>query len=506
MMIHSKVTDAIKTETDMLAVFAFAGKTDGAIEFSDEAKRVDTALGGMLAEVALAEKFTAKKNTLLLIHTHGKIPAKRVLITGAGHLKALTVSDWQTITASVVRRAKAIAAAAFALAIPRSILDGLGDQHAAWGAAVGLMLGDYTFLKHKNEETRNKEPSITDVLLLVHPSRLSAVARGVARGTIESRAVIFARDLVNEPPSVTTPTYLAEAAKAIARGSSHISCQVFGTSQIEKMGMGGLLGIARGSAEEPKFIHMTYRGSGRKTIALIGKGITFDTGGLSIKSSSGMETMKLDMAGAAAILGVFRVLAELKPNVNVVGLIAATENMPGSRAIKPGDVVRAMNGKTIEILNTDAEGRVILADALSYAAIRVKPDIVIDLATLTGACVVALGEDIAGLFSNTAELTKTIIEASRRSGEKIWELPLERGYRDMIKSAVADVKNSTKTRWAGAITAALFLSEFVPENLSWGHIDIAGPAFAEKGTPLTQTGGTGFGVLTILSLLPSVSP
>jgi leucyl aminopeptidase len=264
--------------------------------------------------------------------------------------------------------------------------------------------------------------------------------------------------------------------------------------------MGGLLGIARGSAEEPKFIHLTYSGGG-KTVALIGKGITFDTGGLSIKSAKGMETMKRDMAGAAAILGVFRVLAELKPNVNVVGLIAATENMPGSRAIKPGDIVRAMNGKTIEILNTDAEGRVILADALSYAAEKIKPNAVVDLATLTGACVVALGEEIAGLFSNNVALSTKLKDAAVKSGERVWELPLASEYRDMMKSTVADVANATATRYAGAITAALFLSEFVPETLPWAHLDIAGPAYAEKRTAMSAVGGTGFGVRTILTYL-----
>jgi leucyl aminopeptidase len=250
---------------------------------------------------------------------------------------------------------------------------------------------------------------------------------------------------------------------------------------------------------------MTYKGTGKKTIALVGKGITFDTGGLSLKPSQSMETMKLDMAGAATILGIFSVLHILKPKVNIVGILCATENMPGPKAVKPGDVVTIMNGKTVEILNTDAEGRMVLSDGLSYAVEKIKPDVIIDIATLTGACMVALGEDVAGLFSNNKELARTLLAHAEASGEKLWELPLVSGYKESLKSTVADLKNISNSKYGGAITAALFLQEFVPDSVPWAHLDIAGPSFAEKNTLLTPYGGTGYSVITLLSYLLSVS-
>jgi leucyl aminopeptidase len=265
--------------------------------------------------------------------------------------------------------------------------------------------------------------------------------------------------------------------------------------------MGGLLGIAKGSDEDPKFIRLAYKGTGKKTIVLVGKGITFDSGGLSLKPDSGMETMKMDMAGAATVLGIFSALKTVKPAVNVVGLIAACENMPSGKAIKPGDVVTALNGKTIEIINTDAEGRVILADALSYASQFEKPDALIDLATLTGACMVALGEEIAGLFSNDKELAETLKTSAQKTGERVWEMPLVPEYRELIKGKVGDIKNSAGKKYGGAITAALFLENFVDPKIHWAHIDIAGPAFEEKGKPLTPYGGTGFGVRMLLDFI-----
>lgn len=479
----AKPTDVIKTEADLLVVFAG----------SDEAKRVDGALGGMLMEVAAEENFEAKQGNLLLIHTHGKIPAKRVVLVGLGKSSELTVADIQTIGAKIGRKAKEASAKTLAISLPKEL--------QAQAIVEGLILGTYTFSKHKSEEFRRKEKHIEEVILLTRPPKLNAVAAGISRGETVSHAVLFARDLVNEPPSVTTPTHLADVAKTLAKHQPLVSCEVFGKGEMEQMGMGGILGIARGSDEEPKFIKLIYKGGGRKTIALVGKGVTFDTGGLSLKPSQGLEIMKLDMAGGAAILGVFKVLPLLKLEINVVGLISATENMPSGKAIKPGDVVTAMNGKTIEILNTDAEGRVVLADALSYAVEKVKPDVIIDLATLTGACIVALGEEIAGLFANDAKLAAVLKDAAKASGERVWELPLAAEYKETFKGTVADIKNISGKKYGGAINGALFLQEFVPDTIPWAHLDIAGPAFAEKDAPLTPKGGTGFGVRLLLQYL-----
>ncbi|MFZ5845256.1 MAG: leucyl aminopeptidase [Patescibacteria group bacterium] len=504
MKFQAKATEVTKIEADILAVFALPGKErDRRFILTEEAKKVDRALSGMLTEVATTEEFEAKPAKLLLIHTHSKLPAKRVLLVGLGEPSKLAMFDWQTTTARIGRECKAVKAKRLAVAIPEEVLSALGTPEAAQGLVVGVALGTYVFLKHKAEAEQKKEKPLEEVYLLTAAGKLNSVSAGLELGQVVSRAVAFSRDLVNEPPSTTTPSYLGEVARAVSQGSRVISCEVLGPEQMKKLGMEAILGIARGSDEEPRFIKLAYKGGGRKTVCLVGKGITFDTGGLSLKPSEGMQTMKLDMAGAAAILAIFQALRELKPKLNVVGLIAATENMPGGRAIKPGDIVRALNGKTIEILNTDAEGRVILSDALSYAAERVKPDVLIDLATLTGACMVALGEEIAGIFGTDVKLVGQLKEAARASGERLWELPLAADYQETLKSTVADLKNITGSKYGGAITAALFLKEFVPEGIPWVHLDIAGPAFAEKDAPLTPKGGTGFGVRTILHYLLS---
>ncbi|MDO8451522.1 MAG: leucyl aminopeptidase [bacterium] len=497
MTISVKPIAGTKIDADVLAVCILketnwrAGK-----EFLD----LDRAIGGILTSVVDAEGFEPEHGKTLLLHTHGKIPARRILLVGLGDSKELTVYLWQTALATIGRAAQDVRASTLAISVPG---DGLPFEPAtAFQAAVeGIFLGTYTFKKHKKPVRTDSQ--IVQTVFLTSAPRLDAASRGVTRGEHIAKAVMFARDLVNEPPSVTTPTHLAHVAQSIAKGKKEFSCEVVGVSEIKKFGMGGLLGIARGSDEEPRFIKLVYKGGGRKTIVLVGKGITFDTGGLSLKPSSGMETMKLDMAGAAAVFGVFHALTMLTPKVNVVGLVAATENMPSGRAIKPGDIVRAMNGKTIEILNTDAEGRVILADALSYAVEKVKPDVIIDLATLTGACMVALGEEVTGLFSNNPELSSALKQSGEGTGERVWELPLVKEYQDSLKSTVADLKNITGGKYGGAITAALFLREFVPDSVPWAHLDIAGPAFAEKDTPLTPKGGTGFGVRMLLEYLRS---
>ncbi|MBI5448760.1 leucyl aminopeptidase [Candidatus Gottesmanbacteria bacterium] len=491
-----KPTDSTKIATDMIVVFA----GDSAV-FSHEASVIDQVLHGDLADVSRAEGFDGNRGSTQLVYTHGGIAAPRVLLVGLGKANECTMVHLLEQAAVIGRKAKKIHAKRIAIAMPFDLLNTFSIQVLAQGMVEGLSLGTYEFNRHKSKETQEKEHHIDDVVLLVPAGKLDAAAYGKDMGEIVSRAVVFARDLVNEPPSYTTPTHLGNVAKSLAKGRSEMTCDVLGKSDMETLGMGGILGIARGSDEEPKFIKLSYRGSGRKTLCLVGKGITFDTGGLSLKPSDSMETMKLDMAGAAVILGIFSVLPLLKPKATIVGLISATENMPGSSAIKPGDVVSAMNGKTIEILNTDAEGRVVLADALSYAVEKVKPDALVDLATLTGACMVALGEDIAGLFANTPALCDALKKSAGQAGERVWELPLACEYKEILKSTVADIKNISGKRYGGAINGALFLQEFVPDTVPWAHLDIAGPAFAEKEAPLTPKGGTGFGVRMLINWL-----
>jgi leucyl aminopeptidase len=503
MNITVKITDLAKVETDVLVVFAWSGKKEGEFILSQEAHKVDDAMGGFLLEVLQKEGFTgAGKNWML--HTQGRIAAAKVIVVGVGDLQKLTVSLFMQAIAGVSRRVKESKSTRMAIAVSTDVANSLGFEQVGKAIAEAVVLGTYTFTRHKTVGV-DKLTAIEESIVLTTANKLNAITTGVILGKSVAEAVGFVRHLVNEPPSDSTPTQLAEVAKTLVKGQKTMSCEVFGQADMKKMGMGGILGIARGSDEEPKFIKLTYKGGGRKTVALIGKGITFDSGGLSIKPAQSMETMKLDMAGAAAILGVFKALGELNLKVNVVGLISATENMLGPKAVKPGDIVTAMNGKTIEILNTDAEGRVVLSDALSYAVSKVKPDVMIDLATLTGACVVALGEDIAGLFASHDELAQDLLKAASVSGEALWQLPLAQEYKDMMKSSVADVKNIGGGRWGGAITAALFLQEFTDPSIPWAHMDIAGPAFAERDQPMTPVGGTGYGVRMLLSYLGSLA-
>lgn len=498
-----KPAEVTKIAADLVAVFAVAGKSDSFV-MTSEAGLVDKALNGMLIEVGSTESFEGKIAETVQIHSHGQIPAKRILLVGLGKISELKTTDLQKAAAVIARLSKKVSAKKVAIAAPVELLEKFGPEKLGEGLVEGFELGAYSFIKHKSAECQKKEKIIDEVTILVSPNKLTSVDNGITRGQIISSAVTYARNLVNEPPSVTTPSYLAEEAKALVKGQQLFSCEVLGKSDMQKLGMNALLAIARGSDEEPKFIKLDYRGGGTKTICLVGKGITFDTGGLSLKPGEHMETMKLDMAGAAAILAIFKALSAFKPKINVVGLISASENMPGPHAIKPGDIVKAMNGKSIEILNTDAEGRVVLSDALAYAGLKVKPDMLIDLATLTGACMVALGEDVAGIFTNDKSLGEALKTSAEKSGEKIWELPLVAEYKELLKSPVADVKNISKSHYGGAITAALFLQEFVPAKTPWAHLDIAGPAFAEKDSALSPAGGTGYGVRLVLDWLLSL--
>ena len=319
------------------------------------------------------------------------------------------------------------------------------------------------------------------------------------RGKVLAEAAILARDMINEPANVMTPTRIAEIAQQVAQEGG-LGIKVLERAQMEELGMGALLGVARGSDQPPKFIVLEYSGdpgTPSNNIGLVGKGITFDTGGISIKPAAGMEDMKGDMAGAASVVGAMQAISQLKPTINVTGIIAATENMPGGSAQRPGDVVRSMSGKTIEVINTDAEGRLVLADALIYAR-QMGITRLVDIATLTGAMVVALGHACSGVMGNDQELIDQTIKAGQSTGERIWQLPMYDDYKDQIKSNVADIKN-TGGRAAGSITAAQFLAEFA-ETTPWAHLDIAGTYFSDKDKGYLVKGGTGVPTRTLVNL------
>ena len=437
---------------------------------------------GDLSDVAKENNVAGKEREVLVAYpVRGP---KRVIAVGLGRKDRFTTEKLRRAAAAAARQARLLGLSQMSVELPA----GQASENAQ-AAVEGLLLALYEYKRFKSRD--NKPLKLSSI-------RVDGPPDAVRRGEAYARATWVARDLVNEPPSDCTPRRLAEAARAVAKNG--ITIKVFDEKQIAKMKMGGLEGVARGSTQPPRFVHLQYKAPrATRTVAVVGKGITFDSGGLCIKPADGMLWMKDDMSGAAAVVGIFSALAELKPRVNVHGIFAATENMPGGSAYKTGDVLRARNGKTMEIINTDAEGRLILADALSYAS-ELKPDEIIDMATLTGACVVALGPDISAVFTKDEKLRTRLLEAGRKEGEKLWPMPLEDDYMDLIRSHIADMKNSGG-RWAGAITAALFLREFVAEGIAWAHVDIAGPALVESEKPYRPAGGTGVMVRTILRYL-----
>lgn len=493
-------TPNAKNMADTIVIFAWKDTEKSDVVYSKKLTNLDDSIGNIVIEIANTEDFDAAVGKTFVVHTHGKIAARKVIVAGLGITSDVTVATLQKSGAAIARRLQDGKAVHALLYLDSSPVRSVTNDTVVQSVAEGLHLGSYKFIQHKTVG-KDKEHSVVSCLLITEKEQDEIAAAALERAGIIASAVSYTRDLVNEPPSVTTPSYLASRAKEIVEGSDDMTCEVFGKSDLKKMKMGGILGIASGTEVEPKFIKLEYHGGGDKTIALIGKGITFDTGGLSLKPAASMETMKLDMAGAAAVLGVFSAIHAFHPKINIVGLISATENMPGPNAVKPGDIVTAMNGKTIEILNTDAEGRVVLADALSYAVSVVKPDVMIDMATLTGACVIALGEEVTGLFANSQPLADALLGAAKASGESLWQMPLVEDYRDQIKSNIADVKNIGAGRWGGAITAAMFLQEFTSKDIPWAHLDIAGPAFAEKDMVISPYGGTGHGVRLLLSYI-----
>ena len=452
-------------------------------------------------EGAQLDGYKGKELETFIYRPKDQLPAERVILLGLGKRAEYTADVLRRASAKVLRAAESLNLTQISVRAPQ-IAKSTSAQLAEYQAfAEGLYLGMYRFDKHKSPAPDAPKPVQDVVLWAPKPSR--AIADALKKGEIYSQATLLARDLINEPPSRMNPARLAEEAEKIHKTS--VSVKVYETKDLEKMGMGGILGVGAGGAVPPRLVEIIYKPSGKakKVVALVGKGITFDSGGLSLKPAQSMETMKDDMSGAAAVLGVMSALAELKPKVEVRGYLAIAENMPGGRAQKPGDVLKAFNGKTIEVLNTDAEGRLVLSDALSYACSK-NPDVVIDIATLTGACVVALGHRVSAIMTNTPKLFAAIRDAGEIAGEKFWELPLEKEYQGDVKSKIADVQNIGKRRGeAGTIIGGLFLQEFVDAR-PWAHIDIAGPSWSDSDQPYCPTGGTGHPVRTLLHYLENL--
>jgi leucyl aminopeptidase len=488
---------SIREVTGDVLVVGAARKT-GETLLSPAAISVDKLLDGLIAECSTNGEFKGGLGELLTVHPQGRVAVKRVIVVGLGKQEEVSTQSLRRASAISTRYAQNTGAHTVTLALQWNSA-ALDSTRSIEAQVEGAILGQYTFRKYQRKEQDGKNSGIAQLSILAEGVEITTAEQALKRGRTLAEATNFARDMVNEPPSVLTPSEMANRAQAMAKQFG-LECEIFDKERITALQMGGLLAVSQGSAEPPKFIILRYRGapqSDAKGLALVGKGITFDSGGISIKSAAGMEEMKTDMGGAAAVLGAMQAIAALKPAINVTALVPTCENMPGGAAYRPGDILRIMNGKTIEIINTDAEGRLILADALSYA-VQEGLSPIIDLATLTGGILIALGNVRTGLFCNDEGLADEIIAAGQAAGEKYWPMPLDDEYADFIKSDIADIKQ-TGGRYASSTTAAKILENFVGDT-KWAHLDIAGTCYLDSKKPYQEKGATGVGVRTLAEL------
>ncbi len=440
-------------------------------------------------------EFEAKLNQTLVHYMPDCETSKRYIAVGLGDSKKFTADFLRQVAATAAKKILDLKLTSFAIEFMGESTLALADAQAL---AEGLVLGSYRFLNYKKPS--DDYPGIGSAVVITD----SDISNALDYGMQIAAGVVVTRDLGNHPSNVATPSYLADTAEAIAKLGG-MKIKVYEREDFEKMGFGGIQGVAQGSDVPPKFIIMEYLGGGvkAKTLGLVGKGLTFDSGGISIKPAAGMDEMKFDMLGGAAVLGIMSIVAEIKPKLNIIAVIPATENMNGGEAYKPGDILTAYNGKTIEILNTDAEGRLILADGLAYITDKYKLDGLVDFATLTGAVVVALGHRYSGLLTNDQGFADQLIEIGQKTQDRVWQMPLDDEYAEDIKSKIADVKNTGSAREAGTIAAAAFLREFVKEGTPWCHIDIAGSGWLKKGRSYQPEGPTGAGVRLVMELIRS---
>jgi leucyl aminopeptidase len=466
---------------------------------------VDRALGGAITEAIASGDLRGKKGETAVFYPRGAIPAHRVLVVGLGKEEGFGLEQVRWASAAAARKARELGVGSYSSIVHGAGAGVLAPDEAAQSVVEGTILGLYRYQELKNEPVDRADPEQL-TLVVLDPETASVVEAAAHIGQIAAEAACLARDWTNRPANMATPSDLADEADEIAGGFVSMTCQVIEEDEAAELGMGAFLGVAQGSEEPAAFVVMEHN-AGREdldTIVLVGKGITFDSGGISLKPSEDMDRMRDDMSGAAAVLATMWAVGRLDIPLHVVGLMPLTENLPSGYAYKPGDVLRAMNGKTIEILSTDAEGRLILADALVYAE-RFQPKAVVDLATLTGACVIALGRGVAaGAFASDTGLLVRLQAAASATGEKIWPMPLYEEYKDSIESLTADLSN-TGGRMGGVGTSAMFLKEFA-EGYPWAHLDIAGMAFEErpataKRPPHLIKGGTGFGVRLLVQFL-----
>ncbi len=481
-----------RARADLLAVPVFSGRVLG-----PGADVVDAALGGRLRSFMEEAGFDGKAEQTLIVPTLGSTAAPAALLVGLGNRAEFTADRLRRAAATVARAATHAKTVVTTLLAAGDLDPGL----AAQALAEGVVLGSYRFVEYKSERDPSK---LTRVLLV--DARGAETKAGLDRGAVISKAVSWARDMVNEPSGAKSPAEFAAASRRLLSGKG-VTVTVMSEAELRAQKMGGVIGVGQGSTRPPRFVKVVYQPRGGRsagTLALVGKGVVFDSGGLSLKTASGMETMKTDMSGAAAVLAAMSALQALKVPHRVVAYAPMVENMPSGNAIRPGDVLRMRDGKTVEVLNTDAEGRLILADALALAVAQ-HSDAIVDVATLTGACVVALGEKVAGIMGAPDPWVEQVRSAADRAGEPMWPLPLPGEYRKLLDSEVADLRNISTGGYGGALTAGLFLQSFVGD-VPWVHLDIAGPARAGADDGELTRGGTGFAVRTLLELARTFEP
>jgi len=492
------IGDIVKFEAGAIIVNFFEGmeRPEG------DASSIDKALDGAISQLVNQGEIKGKLSQITVIHSLGKLPASRVVVVGLGKQQELTLDKIRGAVADTCRVLRKKNVTTIATVAQGAGIAGITREDSVQTITEGALLGVYTFRRHLT-----KEPEHTEIEQLTiidsDEAKLPTLEDACHKGKILAEATNLARDMVNEPANYMTPSNMADMAAGLAE-TRGLELTVLDREQIQELGMGAMLGVAQGSRQPPKFVVLQYRGSSSKEIdiALLGKAITFDSGGISIKPSDGMGEMKGDMAGGAAVMGAMDAIAQLKPKVNVMAIIPATENLPDGSALKPADILTAMNGKTIEIISTDAEGRLTLADALGYAR-KHEAKRIIDVATLTGACRMALGDICTGAFGNNQELMDKVIAAGVEAGEKIWQMPMYEEYKEHNKSDVADIKN-VGGRLAGATTAALFLAEFAGDT-PWVHLDIAGTNMTEKERNYLAKGATGVPARTLVNLVLSLA-
>ena len=488
-----KAGDAHKQRNDAVVIPLLEGRklTESGKTLQKESGK---ALGSLLRKFDLSGAFGESATLYDVEGTH----TQRVILLGTGEEKQLTLQKLRSVSAKVARNLETIGARDISLHLSELAARNTTVAERVQAIAEGVWLGLYSFEKYKTKQKKS-ERALRSVTIMVTSRRdLECAATALSRAKAVAIGTNFARDLANEPGNICTPEYLGEQAKGLSHKNLNVT--VMGKKAIEKAGFTALLAVNQGSAKEPRFIVLEYSGGkkGKAPVALVGKGLTFDAGGISIKPPAQMDEMKFDMCGSAAVLGIFKAVVEMDLPINLLGVIPSTENLLGSAAYKPGDIITTYKGTTIEVLNTDAEGRIILSDALAYAAEK-RPAEIIDFATLTGACVIALGAHASGLMGTSKSLKQALMRSGDYTYDRVWELPMHQEYQEQIKSDIADIKN-IGGREAGTITAACFLSRFV-DDIPWAHIDIAGTAWNMKGTDISAKGATGAGVRLILDYL-----